>query len=87
MRLNLKERVVPNKPINAAQFDHIAAAVLAYPEQRAAVKRHVIDGVSARQAEREAYGKDTKTVSRDAKKVRAVFEWAMRLEAAGPDKV
>lgn len=73
--------------MNCKQFDYIAKHAIRNEKQRRAVKRHVVDGLSANAAEVEVYGAEVKTVSRDAKRIRAIYEWAMGLKAAAPRKV
>ncbi len=74
-------------PMNARQFDYIARAAIRSDKQRKAVRRHVIDGLSANAAEKEAYNAEVKTVSRDAKRVRAIYDWAMGLKTPAARKV
>lgn len=87
MNLRMPEQTAVAAAMNAAQFDYIAAAVIRSEKQRKAVRRHVIDGLTANAAEKEAYGAEVKTVSRDAIKIRRVYLWAMGLKAAAACKV
>lgn len=75
------EKVPPcKKPMNAKQFDYIARTAIADDRFRGAVRRHVIDGLSANAAEKEVYGAVTKTVSRGGKRIRGIYDWAMGLK-------
>lgn len=87
MHLKIPEQTTVAAAMNAAQFDYIAAAVIRSEKQRKAVRRHVIDGLTANAAEKEAYGAEVKTVSRDAIKIRCVYQWAMGLKPATAGKV
>lgn len=79
MNITIKPDIKSDHKMNSLQFYYIAEAAIRSEKQRRAVKRHVIDGVSANAAELEVYGCEVKTVSRDAKRINAIFHWAMGL--------
>ena len=60
--------------MNKKQFDLISAALIRSPQQRDAVSLVVIDGKTAYEAEKAAYGAETNTVSRDAKRIIKRYE-------------
>ncbi len=87
--IQIKIPVADRQPpaMNAKQCNYICKALFKDLVKREAVRRVVIDGISANAAELEAYGKETKTVSRDVRKVRGVYLWAMGLEPTAIDNV
>ena len=62
--------------MNKTQFDIIAEKLIKSPVQRKAVKLVVIDSLSAYEAEKQSYGHTTATVSRDAKRIQAEYDFA-----------
>lgn len=66
-------------PINEAQFNLLATKLIKSTTQREAVKLHMLDGLSAYEAEKVAHGRVTANVSRDAKRITELYEFSRSL--------
>ena len=69
-------------PMNKKQFHLLAQKLIKSNTQRKAVKLHLLDGLSAYEAEKQVYGRTVATVSRDAKRIKKEYDFALTLMRA-----
>lgn len=62
--------------MNKTQFNLLAGKLIKSTAQRQAVKLHMLDGLSAYEAENRIHGRVTANVSRDAKRINELYEFA-----------
>lgn len=72
--------------MNEQQFNLLAEKLIKRPEQREAVRTHIMGGLIANEAERRAYGTVTNTVGRDGKRIKAEFEFINEFIRLGHQK-
>jgi len=70
-------------PMNKTQFNLLAEKLIKSTTQREAVKLHMLDGLSAYEAEKRIHGRVTANVSRDAKRITSEFNFCV--EVAGSE--
>lgn len=68
--------------MNEIQFNLLASRLIKSPEQRKAIKLHALDGLSAYEAENRIHGRVTANVSRDAKRINELYEFAKNVMQA-----
>lgn len=61
--------------MNEAQFNLLANKLIKSTTQRKAVKLHMLDGLSAYEAEKRIHGKLTASVSRDSKRINELYDF------------
>jgi hypothetical protein len=61
--------------MNTTQFKLLAEKLIKSTTQREAVKLHLLDELSAYEAEKRTHGKITNTVARDAKRMTELLEF------------
>jgi hypothetical protein len=61
--------------MNKTQFSLLANNLIKSTKQREAVKLHMLDGLSAYEAEKRIHGRITANVSRDAKRMTELLEF------------
>jgi hypothetical protein len=61
------------------QFNALAERLIKSTTQRQAVKLHMLDGLSAYEAENRIHGRTTANVSRDAKRMQKEYDFSVNL--------
>lgn len=64
------------KPMNEKQFNLLSERLVKSVIQRKAVKLHMLEGLSAYEAEKRVYGVIKSTVGRDSKRIREAYGFA-----------
>ena len=65
--------------MNETQFNLLANKLIKSTTQRQAVKLHMMQGVSAYEAENRIHGRTTANVSRDAKRINELYEFCVEV--------
>jgi hypothetical protein len=68
--------------MNKTQFSLLANNLIKSTKQREAVKLHVLDGLSAYEAEKRIHGRITANVSRDSKRINELYDFCKSVVVA-----